>query len=288
MERFLTSRIDRLAYILRESCFVVLFKQATFWYVLTMAQSSPIDPHEFREAFFARNPNAKQAFELYEYLPGVLFYAKDSQHRYVAVNQRNLTEVFGLERVEELLGRTDLDFQPPALAEAYHAEDRRVMEGGKTIPNQVWLVPHVRGTPRWYVSTKTPLLAPQREVIGIAGAMYPVATPEEQATFFQELSPVIQYIDQHYTEAISMAEMAAMAKLSTTHFNTRFRAVLRLSPTEYVLARRVEHAQRLLIETSKSIVEIGSEVGFCDQSHFTKRFRRVTGITPLAYRKRFR
>ena len=105
------------------------------------------------------------------------------------------------------------------------------MEGGKTIPNQVWLVPHVRGTPRWYVSTKTPLLAPQGEVIGIAGAMYPVATPEEQATFFRELSPVIQFIDQHYTEAISMAEMAAMAKLSTTHFNARFRAIMRLSPT---------------------------------------------------------
>lgn len=265
-----------------------MFTRASFWYVLTMPQPSASDPIAFRDSFFGKNPNASQVIGLYEFLPAVLFYAKDSRHRYVAANRRTLTDVFGLEREEELLGRTDLEFQPPALAEAYHAEDRRVMEAGQTIPNQVWLVPHVRGTPQWYVSTKTPLFAPGGDAIGIAGAMYPVATREEEATFFQELSPVIQYMDRHYTEAISMVEMAAMAKLSTTHFNARFRAILRLSPTQYVLSRRIQRAQALLIETSKSIVQIGSEVGFCDQSHFTKRFRRVTGITPLGYRKRFR
>ena len=162
------------------------------------------------------------------------------------------------------------------------------MEGGQTIPNQVWRLPDVRGTPQWYVSTKTPLFDPKGTVIGIAGVMYPVATREEEATFFQELSPVLHYIDRHYTESISMAALAAMAKLSTTHFNARFREILRLSPSEYVLSIRIQHAQRLLTETSKSIVEVGNEVGFCDQSHFTKRFRRVTGLTPAGYRKRFR
>lgn len=224
---------------------------------------------------------------MYEYLPDVLFYAKDVRHRYVAVNQQTLTDVFGLDSQEQLVGRTDLDFQPPALAEAYHAEDRRVMEAGRVISNQVWLVPHVRGTPQWYVSTKTPLFDPAGDAIGIAGAMYPVATRDDQVIFFQELSAVIQFIDSHYTESISMADMAAMSGLSATHFNSRFRAILRLSPTDYVLSRRIEHAQRLLTQTDRGIAEIGAELGFCDQSHFTKRFRRVTGLTPLSYRKRF-
>ncbi|MGI9471225.1 MAG: helix-turn-helix domain-containing protein [Rubripirellula sp.] len=242
----------------------------------------------FRESFFRRNPNAESVMDLFQFLPSVFFYAKDSQHRYVEVNQSTLVEVFGLESVDDLLGRTDADFQPPALAQAYHAEDRRVLDDGETIPNQVWLVPHVRGTPRWYVSSKSPLKDPGGIVIGLAGVMYAIATPEVQASSFGELLPVIHHIDDHYTEDLSMKEMAAMAGLSATHFNARFKEILRMSPTQYQLSRRIEHARRLLTESNDSIVEIGADVGFFDQSHFTRRFRKVTGMTPNAYRKRFR
>jgi len=242
----------------------------------------------FSDAFYEQHPGARSVIGLFEHLPAVFFYAKDRQHRYVWVNQRTLAEVFGLDSIEDLLGRTDLDFQPPALAEAYHAEDRRVMDSAEAIPNQVWLVPHVRGTPRWYVSSKTPLFAVDDSVIGIAGVMYPIATPEEQASFFRELSPVIRFIEENYTETISMKDMAEMAGLSATQFNLRFRSVLRMSPTDYVLSRRIQDAQKRLTESSESIADIGINVGFVDQSHFTKRFRKVTGMTPLAYRKRFR
>jgi len=260
-----------------------------FWYVLTDAENTSAQMGmAFTEAFYRKHPGARSVIGLFEHLPSVFFYAKDARHRYVWVNRLTLTEVFGLDSIERLLGRTDLDFQPPALAEAYHAEDRRVMESAREIPNQVWLVPHVRGTPRWYVSSKTPLFAPDRSVIGIAGVMYPIATPEEQASFFRELSPVIRYIDAHYTEPVSMKEMAAMAGLSATQFNLRFRKLLRMSPGEYVLSRRIKEARRRLTETSESIAEIGIRLGFVDQSHFTKRFRKVTGMTPRAYRERFR
>lgn len=226
--------------------------------------------------------------ELFEHLPLVLFYAKDVRQRYFAVNPRTLTDVFGLSDVEELYGRTDSDFQPPALADAYHAEDHRVMDLKRSIPNQVWLVPHVRGTPQWYVSTKTPLFSATGEVIGIAGAMYPIATPSEEASFFRELTPAIRFIDENYANTFSMKDVAEMSGLSTSQFNYRFRAVLRMSPTEYVLSRRIQDAREQLTRTSDTIAQIGCAVGFFDQSHFTKRFHRFTGMTPLAYRKRFR
>jgi len=85
-----------------------------------------------------------------------------------------------------------------------------------------------------------------------------------------------------------MKEMAAMAKLSSTQFNARFRELLRMSPSEYIPKLRIEVAQKLLSTSNKSIAETAAEAGFYDQSHFTKRFRRVTGMTPLAYRKQFR
>ena len=245
-------------------------------------------PQEFQAAFFARGPRLEEVLELFEYLPGAYFYAKDREHRYIGVNRAVLKGVFGLERVEDLLGKTDRDFQPPALAEAYLGEDLRVMETGRALPNQVWFVPHVDGTPRWFVSSKTPLLAPDGEILGIAGVMYPIATPEDQAAHFGEIQPVIGYMEQHFRSAISMKEMAALAGLSSTHFNQRFRELLRLSPTEFLLRLRVQFAQQRLTETDRTLAEVAVEAGFCDQSHFTKRFRRVTGLTPRQYRKRFR
>ena len=118
--------------------------------------------------------------------------------------------------------------------------------------------------------------------------MYPIATPEEQVSFFRELSPVIRHIEENYAETISMKHMAELAGLSATQFNVRFQSVLRMSPTDYVLSLRIQDAQKKLTETSEPIAEIAINVGFVDQSHFTKRFRKITGMTPLAYRKRFR
>ncbi|MEM6690339.1 MAG: AraC family transcriptional regulator [Planctomycetota bacterium] len=253
-----------------------------------MADQIDRDNQKFQATFFAENPDVRAVFGLFEHLPSALFYAKDARHRYVGVNQRTLCDVFGLEDASELLGRTDHEFQPPALAEAYHAEDRRVMDGGEVIANQVWLVPHVNGTPSWYISTKTPLTNPWGDVIGLAGVMYPVVSQDEHQEFFQELWPAIEYMDDHYTESIVMSEMAEMTNLSATQFNSRFRTILRLSPTQYLLSRRIHHAQQLLSQTELSISDVAARVGFFDQSHFTKRFRRMTGLTPLQYRKRFR
>ena len=243
---------------------------------------------QFKDKFFEQNPSARSLCDLFNFLPSVFFYAKDSEHRYIGINQATLRHIFGMDHEDELLGRTDADFQPPALAQAYHAEDRRVMDDRKPISNQAWLVPHIRGTPQWFISSKTPLFDPDENVIGIAGVMYPIKTPEEQANYFQELLPVVTFMDNHFTEVISMGDMAEMAGLSTTHFNQRFKTILRMSPSEYVLSRRVRLAQRLLTETEKSISDVGAEVGFYDQSHFTKRFRKIVGLTPNAYRAEYR
>ena len=61
--------------------------------------------------------------------------------------------------------------------------------------------------------------------------------------------------------------------------------MLRLSPMDYVLSLRVQEAQRLLSTTQLSLGSIAAATGFYDQSHFTKRFRKVTGLTPLQYRR---
>ena len=84
----------------------------------------------YDEAFYLKHPQVRQVMELFEFLPSAYFYAKDAEHRYVAANWPVLTEIFGMEQIEDLLGKSDLEIQAPAMAEAYHAEDRCVMDGG--------------------------------------------------------------------------------------------------------------------------------------------------------------
>jgi len=224
--------------------------------------------------------------ELFEHAPGVYFYAKDRASRFVRLNRANLA-VYGVNDEESLLGRSDRDFHPPSLAEGYIAEDRRVMEGGKPVLNQTWLVPFLHGPMQWFVSSKSPLIGRKGECIGIAGVMYPIATPREQLERFQCLAPAVRYLEQRFREHLQLSELSDSCGLSPTHVHRLFRRLLRMSPSEYVLALRLQEARRLLSTTEQPLSVIAMSTGFFDQSHFTKRFRKMTGMTPTQFRKSF-
>ena len=254
----------------------------------------PFDPAAFRAEFFARAAGAGSLVALFTSLPHTYFFAKDRQGRFVAANHLFLDN-HGLTEEREAIadrllrerGKTDRDFHPPVLAEAYMAEDERVMSSGRPLPGQLWMVPHRRGVPRWYICTKVPICDAAGRVIGVAGAMERVNDPAVLSRYCAELMPVIRHVEERFHGSVSMAEMARLAGLSPTHFNRRFRQLLRMTPTAYLRAVRVQRARTLLATTRKSLAEIAALTGFTDQSHFTKRFRQTTGLTPDAYRKRF-
>ena len=248
---------------------------------------SPAEAGSFQYDFFKANPGLRPSLELMGTAPNACFFVKDLESRYVMGNAFHLV-TYDLTEECELVGRAAREFFPDLLAEAYEANDRRVFESGEPLWNEVWLVPHIRGTPRWFVSSKSPLFDLRGRIMGLAGLMRPIDTPEDQRTHFQELDRVIRFLEEHFIDEITVDRLAEIAGISVPHFNRRFRQLLRLSPMEYVLSLRIQEAQRLLVATNQSVGEIAAATGFYDQSHFTKRFRKVTDMTPLAYRKRFR
>jgi AraC-like DNA-binding protein len=239
-----------------------------------------------QKAFFRRYPNFRPLFDLFDCLPGAFFYAKDIKSRFVRLNRANQA-IYGVESEEPLLGKTDLDFHPPVLANAYIAEDQRVLASKRACANQIWLVPYLHGPLQWFVSSKTPLFDERGATVGLAGVMYPIETPANEQSCFGRLEPAIKFIERRYFEDLNIAELAGRCGLSSTHFNRLFRRLLRTSPSEYVLAMRVQEARRLLAMTQKTVAEVAMATGFYDQSHFTKRFREATGMTPREYRQSF-
>ncbi|MEM6436615.1 MAG: helix-turn-helix domain-containing protein [Cyanobacteria bacterium P01_D01_bin.115] len=101
----------------------------------------------------------------------------------------------------------------------------------------------------------------------------------------RQLLQVLDYIDAHLGSEMTLANLAELVGMSQFHFGRLFKQSLGLSPYQYLLQQRVERAKQLLKHTAdKSIVEIALECGFNSHSHFGRKFRQLTGITPKAYR----
>jgi transcriptional regulator GlxA family with amidase domain len=95
---------------------------------------------------------------------------------------------------------------------------------------------------------------------------------------------VLEYIVTHLNENITNKELADVAGLSVCHFARMFKQTVGVSPHCYVLQCRVKRTQELLADTDMPLSEIAIAVGFSDQSHYTRWFREIVGITPGNYR----
>jgi AraC family transcriptional regulator len=96
---------------------------------------------------------------------------------------------------------------------------------------------------------------------------------------------VTAYIDAHLTERIRVSDLAALLELSESHFCRAFRCSFGTSAHEYVIRRRIEVAQSLMLGSRESLCAIALRCGLSDQSHFTRVFRRTVGETPYAWRR---
>ena len=98
------------------------------------------------------------------------------------------------------------------------------------------------------------------------------------------LRRVTGYIESNLQRELRVAELGAVTHMSPYHFARLFKRATGLSPHRFVLHRRIDAAIALLTTSTSSIGSIARTVGFRTASHFTTTFRRLTGVTPTAYR----
>jgi transcriptional regulator GlxA family with amidase domain len=100
-----------------------------------------------------------------------------------------------------------------------------------------------------------------------------------------QIKRVKAFIDSNLHKRIAIPEMAAIARLGASHFQRAFRASMGISPHAYLIARRVERAQSLILRSDTPLSEIALAAGFSDQAHMTARFHDVVGVTPARWRR---
>lgn len=95
----------------------------------------------------------------------------------------------------------------------------------------------------------------------------------------------ISYIHKHFSEDLSVTELAKMEGLSQSHYRTIFKEITGISPADYITLRRIENASKLLENTNMSLSEIAASSGYNDVYYFIRMFKKKAGITPAKYRK---
>ena len=224
---------------------------------------------------------------LFDCLEGVQFWVKDCEGRYRAMNRACLLD-YSLASLAEAEGKTDFDLSPAHIATQFRLDDERVLRGAKIV-NRVELVGRFDHTAVWCVTDKVPLRDARGRIVGTAGVARPLARDTElPASADTALARAVIFLRKHLAEPVDNPTLARQVGLSVRVLERRFREAFRLAPQQYLRRMRVRLACQPLVYSERTLAEIATGHGFCDQSHFGREFRRETGMTPRGYRERFR
>jgi AraC-like DNA-binding protein len=224
------------------------------------------------------------AITAFAYIPDVSFFAKDKQGKFIAANPSFL-KLCGLSELKDLLGKTDLDFFQKKRAQLYMHDDRKVVETGVKLENQMEPMPLGKSNAALIMTTKFPLLSADGRILGLAGIARNLLETSVRSSEMNEFAKTIDHIERFSRERFDLPALAARQGMSPSKFERRFKKFFHMTPSAFHLQVRLRQARKDLLATTKLISEIALEYGFYDQSHFTKRFIAVYGIPPLRFRK---
>jgi AraC family transcriptional regulator len=99
-----------------------------------------------------------------------------------------------------------------------------------------------------------------------------------------QIRKLVDYVEANCAEDLHGADMARIARLSTSYFIRAFKASFGVTPHAYVIRRRIAQAMTMMLETDAPLGRIALACGFSDQAHFCRRFRQATGTRPQNWR----
>ncbi|MCM3785393.1 AraC family transcriptional regulator [Neobacillus mesonae] len=106
-------------------------------------------------------------------------------------------------------------------------------------------------------------------------------TPDSNTT----LQKTKDYIDQHYDENLTLERLGRMAGLSLKYYSELFKKHYGVSVTEYIATTRMEHAKQLMLDSELRLRDIAHLVGYPDEFYFSRKFKKMMGVSPSEYKK---
>jgi AraC family transcriptional regulator len=109
---------------------------------------------------------------------------------------------------------------------------------------------------------------------------------KQKLSFLPAIEKSMEWVQENFAEPITMDDLARVSYMSVFHFNRAFKEIVKMSPYQYLLNFRIQHASHLLVSTDEAISHIGWSAGFNRPDHFSYAFKGVTGLSPQQYRNK--
>lgn len=137
----------------------------------------------------------------------------------------------------------------------------------------------------WYIRSKLLLLELfacfSENGLLLPNAMQPAAEMQKISRY----KAIVSYIEEHYSEPVSLAQIAAQIGCNHQYLCRFFKDIAGITPIQYLILYRISRAAFLLANTDQSILEISMDCGFENVSYFIRKFKETKGCTPKEYRK---
>ena len=230
---------------------------------------------------------------LFDALPDVVFFAKDTDGRYTHGNQ-TLLERLRLTKRAQLIGRRTDELFPGGLGDRYREQDERVLRDGAEIVGQLELHLYPNRAPGWCLTHKLAWREPagavgrgRDRIVGLVGLSRDLATPGlSHATppaTYARVARVVERLQRDHAEPLQIGELAREAGLSIAQLERHVTQLYRVTPRQLLARARLDAALALLAGDA-SIAAIAHACGYADHSAFARQFRRSTGLSPRDWR----
>jgi AraC-like DNA-binding protein len=223
-----------------------------------------------------------EALRMYDLLPDILFWVKDSAGRVVHANKSFLDHI-GVDSLDQAIGLTDFDFAPKHIAKQFIADDQRVIQG-ELVTSRLEMNVTGSGEISWFNTSKRPLVNGRGVIVGSYGTSHHLEKSSVALNAMEALKVPVAYVRENYMNKISLSELAEVSCLSISALERRFKKFLNKTPKQYICDVRLENARRFLVETTLPIALIADQCGFPDASYFSRKFYRAFSQRPSEFR----
>jgi AraC-like DNA-binding protein len=244
-------------------------------------------PSDIVTAFTAALGRSFLGEELFDAVADTVFFVKDAEGRYVAVNE-TLVARTGRASKSGLIGRRADEIFPGELGRQMGAQDRSVIATGTAVVAKLELHLYAGGDEGWCLTWKEPLRDVSGRIVGLTGISRDLAAMPTGDKGMAALARIIDVIEGDLSLDPPLDQLAHRAGLTRFQLDQRIRALFGLSTAQYVTRARINQARGLLRRGDDSVADIALQCGYADQAAFTRAFRKAVGLTPSQYQKRHR
>lgn len=224
---------------------------------------------------------------MFDDIPEVECFVKDVQGRRIKVSE-GIWRRLGFASALEMIGKKDHDLFPAYIADQYVRSDQKIVSSRRPLVGELEIWVNEQGVLDWFIVSKYPIFGAHGAVVGIMGTLRSAQASKGPFTPNSALGKVMEYVRENFDRALSLPELAKVARLSERQLRRRFRQELGLGLAEFIIKTRIQIASARLSRGGDPLAKIAMDVGFCDQSAFTRAFRKQLGVAPGQYRRRYR